>query len=101
MFRKSALLAVAASAALGLALLGSTDALARGHGGGHGGGRGGPGIPGGGGMRVAGGGGWRPCHPRRRRNAHAWAQRFPSRPPSSPPLAPALRPLAPSAGVWL
>ncbi len=51
MFRKSALLAVAASAALGLALLGSTDALARGHGGGHGGGRGGHGIHGGSGFR--------------------------------------------------
>jgi hypothetical protein len=62
MFRKSALLAVAASAALGLALLGSTDALARGHGGGHGGGRGGHGIHGGGGMRMHGGGGFRHVH---------------------------------------
>ena len=59
MFRKSALLAVAASAALGLALLASTDALARGHGGGHGGGHG---IHGGGGMRMHGGGGFRHVH---------------------------------------
>ena len=62
MFRKSALLAVAASAALGLALLGSTDALARGHGGGHGGGRGGHGIHGGGGIRMHGGGDFRHVH---------------------------------------
>ena len=40
MFRKSTLLAVAASAALGLALLAPTSADARGFGGGHGGGHG-------------------------------------------------------------
>jgi hypothetical protein len=64
MFRKSVLLAVAASAALGLAVLGSTDAFARGHGGGgHGGGRGGHGIHGGGGgMRMHGGGHFRHVH---------------------------------------
>ena len=40
MFRKSTLLAVAASAALGLAMLAPTSASASGHGGGHGGGHG-------------------------------------------------------------
>ena len=51
MFRKSTLLAFAASAALGLAMLTTTDAFARpgGHGGGHG-------MHGGGGFRMHGGG---------------------------------------------
>ena len=38
MLRKSALLAIAATAALGLAMFSASDASARGHGGGHGGG---------------------------------------------------------------
>jgi len=62
MFRKSALLAVAASAALGLALLGSNDAFARGHGGGGGGHGGGHGMHGGGGHGMHGGGGFRHVH---------------------------------------
>jgi hypothetical protein len=74
MFAKSTLLAVAASAALGLAILGSTDALARGHGGGgHGGGHGG--FHGGGGMRMHGGGHFRHVHGGFRHHRH-WHRHY-------------------------
>ena len=58
MIRKSNLLAIVATAALGLAMLSATEASARGHGGGGGGG-GMHGGHGGGGMHVGHGGGGR------------------------------------------
>ena len=57
MLRKSALLAIAATAALGLATFSASDASARGHGGGGGGGGMHGGGHGGGGMHMGHGGG--------------------------------------------
>ena len=73
MLRKSALLAVAATAALGLAMFSASDASARGHGGGGGGG----GMHGGhgGGMHMGHGGGIRHVGHFPRRHPH-WHVRY-------------------------